>query len=130
MTTAVPRTEASKVSAQSHWDETALRDRCLGNLKLINQVLQRFLATLEREIVEMQRAWEAGEIEKLAANAHRLKGTAATVGAVQLEAISQEIESLGRSGRRDQLEVWLSQLAAEQRYLAELFMNYYTSSSP
>ncbi len=128
MTTAVPNLEASQSSPNSHWDATALRDRCLGNLKLMNQVLQRFMATLEREIAEMRKAWDAGELEKLAANAHRLKGTAATVGALSLEAICREIEVQARSSHRGGLETWLTQLASEQRYLADLFMNLYASS--
>ncbi len=58
-----------------------LRNRCMGNIDLVNRVLKKFQTRFPEELAEMKQALECGDSERIARVAHRVKGTSASVSA-------------------------------------------------
>ncbi|KAB8189832.1 response regulator [Nonomuraea phyllanthi] len=60
-----------------------------------------YLTTTPRTFEELRRAAEAGDASQVAALAHRLKGSCATVGAVREAELCRRVEDLARTGGID-----------------------------
>ena len=79
-------------------DLESLEERCLGNVQLVERVLNKFTAQLEADLATLEEALEASDAETFRAIAHRLKGMSANVEAWPLHACAKEAEevALGR----------------------------------
>jgi signal transduction histidine kinase/CheY-like chemotaxis protein len=64
----------------------------------IREIVLEFLDTLDSKVVEMQLAWDAGDMEALSQLAHWLKGSAGTVGFNCFTAPAGELESVAKVG--------------------------------
>ena len=80
-------------------DVWALCDRCMGNLDLVQRVLDKFETRLPEEIAELERMLEQQDAAKIALVAHRIKGNSSNVSATGLRHAAAEIEDLSRAGR-------------------------------
>ncbi|MDP4506830.1 hybrid sensor histidine kinase/response regulator [Nonomuraea turcica] len=65
----------------------------------VADVAQAYLATARRTFEDLLRAARDGDLPEVAALAHRLKGSCATVGAGREAALCQRVEELARAGR-------------------------------
>ena len=98
---------ATNVAGMSTFDESddevldvwALCDRCMGNLDLVQRVLDKFETRLPEEITELERVLEQEDAAKIALVAHRIKGNSSNVSATGLRHAAAEIEDLSRAGR-------------------------------
>ncbi len=77
------------------------------------ELIDTFMEDATRLLGEMGAAVEQGDAEKLERAAHALKGSSATLGAVPLSALCQELESMGRAGGLDGAAEGLAQAEAE-----------------
>jgi HPt (histidine-containing phosphotransfer) domain-containing protein len=80
-------------------DVWALCDRCMGNLQLVQRVLDKFETRLPGELAELERVLENDDAAKIALVAHRIKGNSSNVSATGLRHAAAEIEDLSRAGR-------------------------------
>lgn len=79
-----------------------LLTRCMGQLDFAQEILDDFMESCQRGIDNLRSldnpSANVTEIERLRAEAHRLKGTSATVAANQLADLFEELESDIKSG--------------------------------
>jgi HPt (histidine-containing phosphotransfer) domain-containing protein len=108
-------TAASKVL-----DLDGLLHRCMGDIDLVQRVLEKFQQRVPEELAEIEKALQAGNAEQLARTAHRLKGSSATVSAEGLVSAAAEIEDAGRQGRMADAADCLTRLHNEWKKLVEL----------
>ncbi len=80
-------------------DLRALKDRCMGNLDLMQRVLDKFEKRLPDELSELDRVLELGDATMIAQVAHRIKGSCSNVSAAGLRRAAEEIEDLCHAGR-------------------------------
>src|SRR5580692_4200267 len=76
-------------------DLQGLCDRCMGNLDLVERVLDKFEQRLPQELAELERELELGDSAKVALVAHRIKGNSSNVSAAGLQQAAAEVEDLG-----------------------------------
>ena len=110
--------QAAGSSCSDVLDLERLRNRCMGNIDLLQRVLDQFHKRLPEELAELERALELRDSEQVARVAHRIKGTSANVSAEGLKRTAAEIEDLGRMGRVKDVPMRLERLRNEwERYL-------------
>jgi HPt (histidine-containing phosphotransfer) domain-containing protein len=91
-------------------DLDGLRNRCLGNLALVQRVLDKFEQKLPEELAELDRVLELKDPERIALVAHRIKGTSANVSAEGITRAAAEIEALSRAGRIEEISTRIGEL--------------------
>ncbi len=96
------------------FDWRTLLDRVGGNVELGRSVLELFLEDTPAYALEVVASLRAGDWANVARQAHRLKGTSATVGADRLRALAVDIEE--RAARATVVD----SAATEQQLLATL----------
>jgi HPt (histidine-containing phosphotransfer) domain-containing protein len=69
---------------QAALDLEALKERCMGNLALVERVLAKFTGQLDTDLDALERAIETNNADQAAQLAHRIKGTAGSVSARHL----------------------------------------------
>ncbi len=89
-----------------------LEDLC-GQPELITRLLYVFQAETQKDIDGLEAALAAHDSCKVATLAHRLKGSAATIGAEPLRIEAAQIEGLGRQGNLRQAQDHMSDLHQE-----------------
>ncbi|MBN2295442.1 MAG: Hpt domain-containing protein [Pirellulales bacterium] len=90
-----------------------LRNRCMGNIQLVERILNKFQQRMPEELEELEKALELSDTEQIARIAHRVKGTSASVSASTLQQAATEIEDLSRAGRITEIPVRIEQLRGE-----------------
>ena len=99
-------------------DLEGLLNRCMGNIGLVQRVLQKFEERMPEEFKDMESALESGDIDRVASLAHRVKGSSASVSAEGMMHAAAEIETAGRSGCETDLSERMVRLRDEwKRYL-------------
>lgn len=98
-------------------DIQQLRDRCLGNEELVERILDKLEHTISEELQGIHRALLHADYPALATIAHRLKGTAANVGAEPLREVAQQLETFARREQVGETHQFFEQLQAEQQRL-------------
>lgn len=69
-----------------------VRDRCLGNVELIERVLTIFAEGTSSDMEALKSAIEDGDLTQTAKTAHRIKGSAANSAAYRMSAYAGKIE--------------------------------------
>ncbi len=75
----------------------SLRDD-LGGAAALLRIVRLFLEQLDPQAEQIVREAHAGELETLARNAHRMKSSAATLGASELAELLSQLEAAAREG--------------------------------
>lgn len=88
----------------------ALRQMGADALPLVDRIIVSFLAESSDSLAAVRRAIEQGEPAELARAAHRLRGSAATLGATRVSGICQELEQRGRDRSTGDTRVLLASL--------------------
>jgi HPt (histidine-containing phosphotransfer) domain-containing protein len=99
-------------------DLASLETRCLGNVQLVERVLQKFTVQLEGDLATLQQALETRDADAFRATAHRLKGMSANVEAWPLHQCAKEAEELAASKDVDDLAETLERLQQLQRQVS------------
>jgi HPt (histidine-containing phosphotransfer) domain-containing protein len=86
--------DTKQLEAQDCIDLEALKARCLGNLDVVERILEKFGTQLEADLATLEAALEARDSATFRAVAHRLKGTFANLEAWPLYACAKEAEEL------------------------------------
>ena len=80
-------------------DLEGLRNRCMGNIDLMQRVLKMFQERIPEEVEAMEQALQRKDAEQVGAIAHRVKGSSASISAGGLMRAAAEIEEVSRAGR-------------------------------
>jgi HPt (histidine-containing phosphotransfer) domain-containing protein len=94
-------------------DLSKLLDDLGGQSELITRLLHTFRAETQKDIDHLESAIAARDSAAVTSLAHRLKGSAATVGAESLKFQAAQIEGLGRRGELQQASDQMSGLHVE-----------------
>ena len=81
----------------------------------ITALLRKFEVSATDTETAINEAWRAADLASLAAAAHRLKGAAQAIGAVDLGLCSHELEQTSKAGDRDGCRSQLGRVATELR---------------
>lgn len=101
-------------------DLADLRQRCLGNLQLVGNVLGQLGEAVATSCAEIKTAVDQGDAARVRQLAHRLKGTAAHAGAQAMQGAASQLEQLAeRQASTDELTAAWQQVGREQRRLAD-----------
>jgi len=100
-------------------DESTLRAWLGDDPATLNEVLRDFLRDAWQSERDIGASLGAGDLPRLAATAHRLKGSALAIGARRLADAAAGLEQAGRTGDRAACQDGLGALAGELRRVAE-----------
>ena len=90
-----------------------LMNRCMGEIDFATNVLQSFLDGCDDQMNELDQQLHDGQIEDAAKMAHRIKGSAATVGARPLQATMQTIEMMANDMDTSEIDLQIAQAKKE-----------------
>jgi HPt (histidine-containing phosphotransfer) domain-containing protein len=90
--------QAAGLSSSEVLNLEELRNRCMGNIQLVQRVLEKFQQRLPEELAALENALDLNDTEQVARVAHRVKGTSASVSAKGLAQAAAEIENTSRAG--------------------------------
>lgn len=114
-------TQSLKVSdlgkSRSRW--TTEQTDSPESLDLASDLLHLFFASMERDLIEIDRALVRGDVLRLASMAHRIKTTAAKVGATETSHAAAKIEFCCRSGRTETLAIEVEGFRHAQEKVSE-----------
>lgn len=94
-----------------------LLDMVGGDAEFVDELVDTFLADAARQVAEIRSAIAAARPGDVVRPAHTLKGSSASIGAREVEAISRAIEEQSRAGLNETLA---DHLAALERALDTL----------
>lgn len=100
-------------------DLEALKERCLGNLNLVERVLAKFTGQVDADLDELEQAITNQDATKAAQLAHRIKGIAGSVEARQLYEDATVAEQRALENRLSDLNSDLTRLRSDRTVLAE-----------
>ncbi|MGQ9732778.1 MAG: response regulator [Candidatus Zipacnadales bacterium] len=92
------------------FDCKGLAERVGEDTELMREIVQIYLEDAPQEISKMREAAEAGDTERLARQAHSLKGASANVGAIGLREAAQSIEMAASQGDLAAVRTTLAQM--------------------
>ena len=100
------------------FDKRVLQQGLAGNSLLIGQILSSFLLRLPGQIAELRVMSNAERCDEVARLAHALKGSSASIGALRLQRLLQEVERTAR--KRMSVQQLLAEVEEEGTKLAEM----------
>jgi HPt (histidine-containing phosphotransfer) domain-containing protein len=106
-------------------DLNDLRARCLGNESMVTQILGKVERSLQQESSRLAEAWSRQDFDAVAATAHRLKGTAANVGAEALYRTAEQLDEAAREGRVEEARRQTQMLEGEVQRLTDVVNRYH-----
>jgi PAS domain S-box-containing protein len=94
------------------WDAKTLPSLTGDNPEIHRRLLSKFLVSADEHLADIAAAIADGKINAAAEQAHKLKSSARTVGAMQLGELCQQIELAGRGGDKESCDALASKLHA------------------
>ncbi len=92
-------------------DYLALTDRMMDDAELIATVINAFLDDMPQQLDLLNQHIEQEQWQDATASSHKIKGSAANVGAMVFSEVAEKMETAGKSEDYDQLSSFLPQLA-------------------
>src|SRR5690606_30049076 len=87
--------------------------RCLGNLDLVERVLQAFESHFEDDLEELEIALKGKCYERVAQISHRMKGACANVAATSMARELADMERFARDEQQSELDACMERLSEE-----------------
>lgn len=118
-------------STTSPLDLTELNERFEGDDEFIQEMLYLFLDESPPLVTGIQHAIKAKDAEKLAFQAHGLKGASANIGAFQVKALAAALDEKGQQKDLTDAEQLLEQLQGAMVQLRQFIEgNWQRANSP
>nr|WP_269783263.1 Hpt domain-containing protein [Marinibactrum halimedae] len=83
------------------------------------ELLQEFCQSSQAYSDEMLQAWEEKSFDKVCSVAHKLKSSAGTIGAIELEAICQRLEEAGKEQDRETVQTLVPNIQPQLQRIAD-----------
>ncbi|MCC6729527.1 MAG: PAS domain-containing protein [Chthonomonadales bacterium] len=116
----VPASGSSPAPAVAALDRERLAQASGGDAQFEQELLDELVASTGDYLSEASAALAAGDVARVCASAHALRGSAATVGAAALERVCSALERAARSGAAEEARDLLARLAVEADRLVEI----------
>ncbi len=100
-------------------DLDELMTRCLNNLDFAERMLHLFENRCGEDLIELERAFDQGDIEKARRVSHRFAGASANAAAGRLHGRATELRNELREGSLDTARPRLNQLRQEWQRFSE-----------
>ncbi len=84
-----------------------------GNKSALDNVIKQFIKNMDNQILIFKKAIKTNDIEKFRTEAHRIRGGAANLTAVQLAAAAEHMEELAIKGNLDKAGAYLDEFEKE-----------------
>ena len=107
----------SEEGSEPLFDHAAMSQRLMEDETLIKTVAETFLIDLPINFEHLKSALESGDLKQATAMAHKIKGSSANVGGMQLSASAEIME---QAGRRGELQPIRDELPEMERCIAQL----------
>ena len=91
-------------------DYETLVDRCVGNADFAERILNKFMDRFDTDVEQLDRGLSQQNGEQVAQVAHRIKGAAASISAVEVSQVAADIERLARADQLEEVPAGLSRL--------------------
>jgi CheY-like chemotaxis protein/HPt (histidine-containing phosphotransfer) domain-containing protein len=115
-------------------NSTELLPAITSTLPMANPVFQRivekFIGQLQGRLVEMQAAYEEGNLNQLAELAHWLKGSGGTLGFKCFTEPARRMELLAKQGQTEQIDVVIRELTMLAQRIAVPAQSYNIETEP
>lgn len=98
-------------------DPVALMEHFDGDLDLLHEITETFLAHCPELVGKIGRAIAARDAESLRCAAHSLKGSVANFGAREVVDVAFQLEQMGANGRLDSVDATYVELLAQMENL-------------
>lgn len=105
-------------------DLTNLRQITDNNAAMIHALLDEFIRTTDDDAAQLKRAVENRESVQVSTFSHRIKGSAAIVGASELMKLSGELEQAGRMNNTEQFNALLDRIHRCYQQVSEEVSRY------
>jgi PAS domain S-box-containing protein len=119
-----PETPAAPEEGQDILDRTTLWERVAGDVDLLREIIELFLADCPERLLELHEALTHQDFPALARAAHRLKGALGNISANQALAAVRRVETAARAGDVQAATEALARLENELARLAPLLAVY------
>jgi PAS domain S-box-containing protein len=80
------------------FDYEGLKERMMGDVQLVEQVMGGFLEDIPRQIAGLKNYLDAENLEGVMRQAHSIKGASANVGGESLRGVAMDIETAAKAG--------------------------------
>jgi HPt (histidine-containing phosphotransfer) domain-containing protein len=94
------------------FDYAAMSERLMNDKELMQIIADTYLTDMPEQIEQLKTWVQDGDVEQVAAQAHKIKGASSNVGAMALSALAFKIEQAGKAG--DMKMISLNVTALEQ----------------
>lgn len=118
---------ARGVVERGTFDVDAVLSRCSGDFELLRDISQLFLEVFPGQLARIREAGEAGDADRLAAEAHALRGSAGTLGAHRLVASADTIERLATGRQMDAARQHIERLESVSREFTRSLHDFLSS---
>ena len=92
------RTAAPRAATHQAFDEAALVRRLMGDRKTARTIVRGFMDDFPRQLHALRSLLAAQNTAAASLQAHRIKGAAASISAMGLQAVAREMEQAGKAG--------------------------------
>jgi signal transduction histidine kinase/DNA-binding response OmpR family regulator len=87
--------------AETVFDRRCLLERLGGDETQLERLVVKFVGSTAKRLADLKNSMAKGDSDEIRMHAHSLKGAAANIGAGMLRNLSEEIESVAKSGTAD-----------------------------
>ncbi|MEC4988264.1 MAG: response regulator, partial [Oscillatoria sp. PMC 1068.18] len=91
-----------------------------GKVAFRKRLLEIFVEVTEKDLAELKEAIAAGDVRTIQAKAHRIKGSAANVGMLNLPRLTEKLEKLATAGNMEPVKRLFEQIEQEFLTLASV----------
>jgi HPt (histidine-containing phosphotransfer) domain-containing protein len=77
---------------------------------LVNELVGAYMAETDERLTRMESAFKDANLEEIGVDAHSMKSSSGTFGALQLQDLAAQIEAAAMRGEKEQLEEVLGEL--------------------
>jgi two-component system, sensor histidine kinase and response regulator len=104
-------------------DCDSLAERFMGDWEFVEVILGKFQQQVGTDLEQLEQSLIECNAERTALVAHRIKGAAANVSAVEVSRLAGELEVMGRGGDLNQADGRLAQIKTECQRLGEFIQH-------
>jgi len=114
----------TEVEFEQGWDKEGLRKRVRGNDILVRNLVELYLDDTPEQYNNLLKSIESNDNESVVAKAHKLKGSARNIGAVEFARVTGDIERAGKAKDWQLVSAKSAELTARYHQLMSALEGY------
>jgi two-component system, sensor histidine kinase and response regulator len=105
--------QTTAAAAAAPVDCESLAERFMGDWDFVQVILGKFQEQVDADLQQLEQSLTEHNAQRTASLAHRIKGAAANVSAVEVSRLAAELEALGRADDLEQADIHLARIKQE-----------------